>query len=98
MAKDEGKGTIKKTVVIHPIMDSKIRTVWSLLIGGGHNASYSMALNFLLLVAIIEMSKEGGLSEKTMESMQDFLKDREMIDELDLQEHLGQLKKYLGLG
>ncbi len=98
MAKEESKGTIKKTVVVHPIMDGYIRKTWAILIEQGHDATYSMALNFMLLIAIMEASREGGLSEKTMETIRGFVTDQKTIKRLNLQEHLGQLREQLGFG
>lgn len=98
MIKDESKGTIKKTVVIHPIMDGYIRKTWSILIEQGHDATYSMALNYMLLITIMEATGEGGLSERTVETLQDFLYDRKTIDSLNLQEHLSQLRQHFRLG
>ena len=98
MAQDESKGTIKKTVVVHPIMDSYVRKTWSILIEQGHDATYSMALNYMLLIAIMEASREGGLSERTKETIQDFVNDQKTIDRLNLQEYLGQLREHFGLG
>jgi len=45
---------IKKTVVIHPLMDSYVRKTWAILIENGKDASYSTALNFMLLATIFE--------------------------------------------
>ena len=98
MSQDESKGTIKKTVVIHPIMDSYIRKTWAILIENGYDATYSMALNYMLLIAIMEASGERGLSEKTIETIQDFVNDQKTIDRLNLQEPLGQLREHFGLG
>ena len=98
MIQGENKGTVKKTVVIHPITDSYIRKTWAILIEQGHDATYSMALNFLLLIAIMEASGERGLSERTLETAQKFANDQKTINELNLQEHLGQIREHFGLG
>jgi hypothetical protein len=97
MVQEESKGTIKKTVVVHPIMDSYIRKTWSILIEEGYDATYSMALNYMLLIAIMEASRKGGLSERTREIIQGFVSDQKTIDQLNLQEHLSNLKKSWGL-
>ena len=55
---------IKKTVVLHPIMDSYIRKKWAILIENGHGANYSTALDRMLLAAIMEVTKEGGCLRK----------------------------------
>jgi len=89
---------VKKTVAIHPIMDGYIRKTWSILIEQGHDATYSMALNYMLLIAIMEASEERGLMERTIETIQGFINDQKTIDRLNLQEHLGQLREHFGLG
>jgi hypothetical protein len=45
---------IRKTIAIHPIMDSYIRKTWALLIEEGYDEGYSTALNFMLLATIME--------------------------------------------
>jgi hypothetical protein len=98
MIQDESKRTVRKTVVIDPLMDSYIRKTWSILIEQGHDATYSMALNYILLIAIMAASREGSLSEGTIETLQDFVSDRNTIDRLNLQEYLGQVREHFGLG
>lgn len=86
-------GTIKKTVVIHPIMDSYVRKTWAILIENGKDASYSTALNFMLLATMLEAQKSKGLSEKTRELIWNFIHDRKTIDELNLQDSLVTLEE-----
>jgi hypothetical protein len=86
---------IKKTVVIHPIMDSYIRKTWAILIDSGKDASYSLALNFMLLATIFETQKPEGLSEKTRELIWNFINDQKTIDELNLQDSLITLEEKL---
>lgn len=83
---------VKKTVAIHPTMDSYIRKTWAMLIEAGHNATYSTALNFMLLAALMEAIKEGGLSNETRDLIWDFAKDEETIEELNLEDHLAELE------
>ena len=89
--------TIKKTVVVHPIMDQYVRKTWAILIEEGYDASYSMALNFMLLTAIQEGIKEGGLAEETTDVLGGFLGDQATISQLNLQDNLSQLKEIWGL-
>jgi len=86
-------GVIKKTVVIHPIMDSYIRKTWATLIENGKDASYSLALNSILLATIFETQKPEGLSEKTRELLWSFIDDQKTIDELNLQDSLVTLEE-----
>lgn len=81
-------GVIKKTVVIHPIMDSYIRKTWAILIESGKDASYSSALNFMLLATIFVAQQPEGLTDKTKELLWKFIDDKETMDELNLQESL----------
>jgi hypothetical protein len=94
---DEKAKMIKKTVVLHPIMDSYIRKTWAILIDNGHDASYSTALNWMLLATIIEASKEGHLSEETIETVQSFMDDQGTIMDLNLQDHLANLRDFWGI-
>ena len=87
---------IKKTVAIHPILDKYVRRTWALLVEAGYDATYSLALNFMLLGAVLEAIKEGGWSEETREMVWDsFLKDRKAIEELNLEDMLANLKEYI---
>jgi len=80
--------TIKKTVMIHSIMNSIVRKTWAILIENGKDASYSLALNFMLLGFMLEAQKPEGLSKKTRELIWNFMEDRKTIDELNVQDLL----------
>jgi hypothetical protein len=82
---------VKKTVAIHPIIDAYIRKTWALLIESGYDATYSTALNFMLLGAIFEALKEGGWSEETRGLVWSFMEDEETIKELNLEDHLANI-------
>ncbi len=84
---------IKKTVVIHPIMDSYIRKTWSLLVEAGYDATYSSAVNMMLLIAIMESNKNGGLTAETQKIMRGFAADQATINTLNLQDHIAHLEK-----
>jgi len=56
---------VKRTVVLHPIMDKYVRRTWASLIEHGFDATYSMALNCIVLGAIMEAIGERGWSEET---------------------------------
>jgi hypothetical protein len=85
---------VKKTLAIHPIMDKFIRMTWSILVEAGYDATYSSALNMMLLIAIIETKREGGFSNETLDTIWNFAQDQATIDELNLQEHLAKLREY----
>jgi hypothetical protein len=84
-------GVIKKTVAIHPVIDKFIRKTWAILIENGHDATYSTALNFMLLIAIMEAIKRGNLSEETINTVWNFLKDEKTIEELNLTDQLSNI-------
>lgn len=86
---------VRKTVAIHPIMDSYIRKTWAILIERGKDASYSTALNFMLLMAIIETKRPDGLSKETLETIWNFVEDQKTIDVLNLQDLLATLSEKL---
>jgi len=79
-------------------MDSYIRMTWSMLIEEGYDATYSSALNMMLLMATMEAIKEGGLTEETKDIIWKFAEDQKTITELNLEEHLTEIRRYFKLG
>ena len=94
---DTATKSIKKTVVLHPMMDQYVRKTWALLIEDGYDATYSMALNFMVLSAIQEGIKDGGLAEETRNVIWAFVDDQATISQLNLQDHLSQLREIWGV-
>ena len=94
MTDKEKQAIIKKTVVIHPIMDSYIRKTWAMLIEEGYDATYSSALNFMLVAMIMETTKEGGLTDDTRDTIWKFARDQATIRKLNLEDHLANLGDY----
>jgi hypothetical protein len=88
---------VRKTVAIHPVVDSYIRKTWSMLVEAGYDAAYSTALNFMLLGAIFEAVKEGGWSQKTRELVWSFLEDEKTISELNLEDQLAKIADKLSI-
>jgi len=87
---------VKKTVAIHPIMDQYVRKTWAMLVEGGCDATYSTAVNFMLLATVLEASGQpNGLSEKTRALIWDFARDQETVGELNLQDQLASVIKHL---
>jgi len=76
---------VKKTVAIHPILDNYIRQTWSILIRDGHDASYSTALNLMLLGEILSYTEDS--EKKRIEYLRSFLKDEKSIQELNLEDY-----------
>lgn len=77
---------VKKTVAIHPIMDKYIRDTWAILIQAGYDASYSTALNYMLLGHIRSVS-EHGIEKDVAADLSSFLEDEETIEALDLEDY-----------
>ena len=83
---------IKKTVAIHPILDEKIRKLWAILIDNGWDATYSTALNWMILCQFLDVSKR-GISKETQETLRKFLEDEATIDELKSHDYEQQLRE-----
>ncbi|HXG06898.1 MAG TPA: hypothetical protein VNI77_06200 [Nitrososphaera sp.] len=81
---------VKKTVAIHPVMDSFVRKMWAILIENGYDASYSTALNYMLL-GHIRSVQERGLDEVVVHDLNDFLRDEKTISELDLADYVDKI-------
>lgn len=86
---------VKKSVAIHPIIDKYVRKTWALLVEEGYDATYSTAVNLMLLAAILEATKEEGLSERTRKLIWNFMEDEKTIKELNLQDQLSSLPKHI---
>lgn len=76
---------VKKTVAINPIIDDYIRKTWSILIEDGYDASYSTALNHMLLCQIMTVA-EKGIPKKVRDILNSFLDDESSIDELNIED------------
>ena len=94
---EKERGRIRKTVVLHPLMNDYVQRTWSLLIESGHEVTYSVALNFMLLTAIREAIKEDGLSEETRVAIWNFIEDRETVKRRTLDEQLHRLREGYGM-
>jgi len=84
---------IKKTVAIQPVIDAYIRKIWSMLIDEGYDANYSTALNFMLLLAIVQVTGDRGISEETKRIVWAYIGNRSLINALDLGEDISKLKE-----
>lgn len=90
-------GVVKKTVALHPIMDKYVRLTWAILIQDGYDATYSTALNWMLLAAVGEAVQKRGLSRETREWLDSFLKDHDTLNKLNIQDRLVHLREFWGL-
>ena len=71
----------KRTVALHPIMDSYVRKLQAILIEKGWNATYSTALNYMILYNVLDLQRR-KIHPKVAESLQSFLADRETVKEI----------------
>jgi len=78
---------IKKTVALHPIMDNYVRMLQAILIQKGWNATYSTALNYMVLYNVMDVSTR-KMHRKVLEVLRDFLHDRRTIREIQRQDRL----------
>ena len=93
MAVEHDTRVIKKTVAIQPVIDAYIRKIWSMLIDEGYDANYSTALNFMLLLAIVQVTGDRGISEETKRIVWAYIGNRSLINALDLGEDISKLKE-----
>lgn len=76
---------VKKTIAINPILDDYVRKTWAILIEDGYDASYSTALNYMLLCQILTVA-EKGIPKKVRDDLNSFLADESSIDELNIED------------
>ena len=93
MPRMRDKPMVKKTVVRHPETEEYVRKTWAILIDHGYDANYSTALNYMLLAAILEGIKSGGISQETAETLQSFLNDPDVVQREDLREGLNDVRR-----
>ena len=79
------------------MMDQYVRKTWAMLIEEGHDATYSMAVNFMILAAIQEGIKDGGFAEETRDVVWAFVDDQTTVGQLNLQDHLNKLRDIWGV-
>ncbi len=87
-------GVIKKTVILHDAIERFVRQTQAILIQVEPpiEATYSTALNFMLLAAIHEAARPGGLSAETRGILWDFARDAATVDELNLHERMDAVR------
>jgi hypothetical protein len=87
---------VKKTVALNPIMDNYVRKTWAMLIDEGCDATYSTALNFMLLIAVVQASGSDGLSRETKDVIWAFAKNKDFIGVLNLEGNIARLGEMWG--
>lgn len=87
---------VKKTVAIHPIMDGYIRKLHAILVDKGWNATYSTALNYMVLYQVFDTIYG---KKKREELLRAFLEDTrtvtEIVKEDTITEYLEQARKLI---
>lgn len=78
-------GVVRKTVVLHPIWNQYVRITQALILESGMDASYSLALNYMLLTGFFSVVHQ-GIDEETMEIMSAFLEDEKTIEDLNFED------------
>jgi len=74
---------VKKTVALHPIMDSYVRKLQAILIDKGWNATYSTALNYFILYHVFDTVYG---KKRREELLQAFLEDTRTLGEIAKQD------------
>lgn len=85
---------VKKTVALNPVMDHFVRKTWAMLIEAGYDASYSTALNFMLLEHIRSV-EENGIAKKVAQELNIFLNDEKAIADLDLEDYASKVDELI---
>lgn len=89
---------VKKTVALHPIMDSYVRKLQAILVEKGYNATYSTALNYMVLYNVFDVQHR-KMNPKVVERLRSFLNDRKTIKQIQredkLNEYLEQSRKQI---
>lgn len=87
---------IKKTVAIRRELDKYIRITWSTLIENGYDATYSSALNFMLLEHTLAMGKPGVHNKRDGEILAAFLRDEAVIRSINIEDYGARVDDLLG--
>ena len=76
------RGVVRKTVALHPIWDQYVRNTQAVILESGIDASYSLALNYMLLIAFNLVINQ-GVDEVTWKMMSLFLEDQKTLEDLN---------------
>lgn len=86
---------VKRTVIIEANLDRFVRATQAILLQAEpaiEQATYSAALNFMLMAAVQEGSRAEGLSPQTRDVVWDFARDTHILKELALHERLDAVR------
>jgi hypothetical protein len=78
---------VKRTVALHPIMESYVRKLQSIMIDKGWNATYSTALNWMILYSALDVA-ERRIHPKVGEILHNFLEDRKTIKQIQREDRM----------
>ena len=70
---------VKKTVALHPTMDAYIRKLHAILVDKGWNATYSTALNYIVLYQVFDTLYGKKRREELLNA---FLEDNKTLGEI----------------
>ncbi len=95
--KNQPDSPVKRSIALHPIVDQFVRETWSILVKDPSivDSTFSQALNFMLLAAVLEASKPKGWIRNTRESVWDFARDRTVAEQLKTGEAVEALRRSL---
>lgn len=87
---------VKKTVAFHPIMDGYVRKLHAILVDKGWNATYSTALNYMVLYQVFDTIYG---KKKRDDLLRAFLEDTRTVSEIvkedTITEYLEQTRKLI---
>jgi hypothetical protein len=78
---------VKKTVALHPIMDGYVRKLHAILVDKGLNATYSTALNYMVLYQVFDTLYG---KKRRDELLQGFLEDTQTLSEIAKQDIISE--------
>lgn len=90
-----GVGVVKKTVVLDDRIERFVRLTQAILLQAEPpvEATYSAALNFMLVATIVEAGRPEGLSPETLETVWDFARDAPTVRKIGLHEQLEVVRR-----
>ncbi len=86
---------VRRTVVLDSKLDACVREAWAELLGRGYEATYSMALNFMLVGHYAQATRPEGLVEEARGMMWNFAADRITTRHLNIQDHLARVAELM---
>jgi len=88
------RGIVRKTVALHPIWDQYVRITQASILEEGKDASYSLALNYMLLMAF-NLVVNKGIDMETAKIMSSFLEDQKTVEDLNYENLTIEFEKAL---